>query len=167
MGRCLTSKRVTRSASAASCRAWMAVAWNLSRASRTELMTMTNMITRMKMTRNLSSASTPATSVATSLTSLGRDVRHCRSKAAQVARSHLEKGSLGTSRSVVLWNLLISLRATVPGLNLNLKPEIVALISTSSSSSPLARVRQGHHRKRKIIQQRFQDIKGDSRRPGT
>ena len=43
-------------------------------------------------------------------------------------------------------------------------PEIVALISTSSSSSPLARVRQGHHRKRKIIQQRFQDIKGDSRR---
>ena len=78
----LTSKRVTRSASAASCRAWMAVAWNLSRASRTELMTMTNMITRMKMTRNLSSVSTPATSVATSLTSLGRDVRHCRSKAA-------------------------------------------------------------------------------------
>ena len=83
MGRRLTSKRVTRSASVASCRAWMAVAWNLSRASRTELMTMTNMmIMRMKMTRNLSSASTPATSVATSLTSLGRDVRHCRSKAA-------------------------------------------------------------------------------------
>ena len=43
-------------------------------------------------------------------------------------------------------------------------PEIVALISTSSSSSPLARVRQGHHRKRKKIQQRFQDIKGNSRR---
>ena len=71
---------------------------------------------------------------------------------------------MGTSRSVVLWNLLLSSRATVPGLNLNLKPEIVALISTSSSSSPLARVRQGHRRKRKIIQQRFQDIKGDSRR---
>ena len=30
----LTSKSVTRSASAASCRAWMAVAWNLARASR-------------------------------------------------------------------------------------------------------------------------------------
>ena len=69
MGRRLTSKRVTRSASAASCRAWMAVAWNLHRASRTELMTM------MKM--NLSSASTPATSVATSLTSLGRYMAHC------------------------------------------------------------------------------------------